>query len=1110
MSNLVGRVHFTASLDGRGTERDAERVGRQAGEAAGKGYDSTWSKSFRDSLTREGKAALTRFGKNGEASGTEFGKAFQGRLDSYLRDAQKSFDGLRIDADFLDQFSKGFDDAGLAAGRLQEQLNTLRETNQITEAQYDRARVKVSAWADAQRDAADATNQSIERSEAEARVMAALDERVRQHTQARENLTRVLQEQDRAIRDNALKAYEKDLDDLEKRTRAATDANNGFGLSWGNLSHNTRQWTLIIGAIASGMQDIAVLGSAAGAGLVALGGAATSGVIGIGGVAAVIATLNKDLDELPSHLQPVVQEFQRFTPVFGEVREAIATGAFSRMPGVFDSLGDSVRALTPQFAALGVSVGNVFSDFAQNTREGTDAFREISTLVRNAGPNFERLSDSAGILGVALVRSFNRAQPLVEGLIGYVDTLARRFDAFTRSNGFDVWMSNATRTFSALVPLLDATGRALNDLVTPESVGRTVAFLDNLTGFMPNLGKLLDVVGRLDVFGLLAQMLNEFGQALEPLAEPAMALADALQGQLSTAISALADVMGVTATLAAPLAQALADIVDAIPPGVLQGLVYGLGAVAAAIGVLNAGNSIAAVVSKLSTLSAGFDTTAGKAGKMANGIAGALGKAGVVGMAVAGTVALTNALDDVYRSLTNVEDRTRNVVSSNASFAEAYDELGRSAFGVVTPLTDVNKALDNLTGSGVQGMVGSLGNLFRDGGREANALSQSLGELSRGLAGLDIEQSISQFSAYARELGATDAQVLNMLNTMPEFKQAIIDQATVLGEQATDANLVAIALGELGNATYLAAVEQQNSAIAAAQQEAALALMQGRAVDSSGAIADLADKIRGFSEAAYASRDSAREFEAAIDGVTDSVAANGNSLDITTEAGRNNEKALDDLAQASLDLSANILEQTGSQEGANAAINRGRDELIKALEQFGITGQAAQDYADMLGLIPTNIFTQIDANTQDAQNKIDGFISRNNGRRITIFTTNTITGGPANPGTGGNNLGLFASGTIATGPTAGIFGEAGPEALVPLDRPLSMVDPRVRWLSAIAQGKTKDPALPQFASGGVVSGGTSRTMNFQEGSITIVVQGSTNPVETAEAVFGRFMEAANS
>lgn len=46
----------------------------------------------------------------------------------------------------------------------------------------------------------------------------------------------------------------------------------------------------------------------------------------------------------------------------------------------------------------------------------------------------------------------------------------------------------------------------------------------------------------------------------------------------------------------------------------------------------------------------------------------------------------------------------------------------------------------------------------------------------------------------------------------------------------------------------------------------------------------------------------------------------------------------------------------------------------------------------------------------------------------------------------------LAAGGIVPGPTRALIGEAGAEAIVPLNRPLALVDPAVRELSAIAQG----------------------------------------------------------
>src|SRR5690606_28999561 len=125
------------------------------------------------------------------------------------------------------------------------------------------------------------------------------------------------------------------------------------------------------------------------------------------------------------------------------------------------------------------------------------------------------------------------------------------------------------------------------------------------------------------------------------------------------------------------------------------------------------------------------------------------------------------------------------------------------------------------------------------------------------------------------------------------------------------------------------------------------------------ALDGLSDKMRDFAEQNLTTRSAARDYEAAIDDVTESLKENGTTLDIGTEKGRQNESALDALAQKTLALSDETVKQTGSQTAANDVISKGRDELIKQLGQFGITGKAAEDYADKLGLIPGEISTEL-------------------------------------------------------------------------------------------------------------------------------------------------------
>lgn len=880
-------------------------------------------------------------------------------------------------------------------------------------------------------------------------------------------------------------------------------------LAWGNLSHNTRQWTLIIGAVAAAMSDLAVLSSAAGAGLIAVGGAGLSLVAGIGAGAAVFTTLAMDLDKLPESLRPVAAEFKAFGKVFGEVRTVIASAAFKQMPGTFDSLGSTVRSLNPGFSLLGSTVGALLKDLSTNVRPGTEAFRQLDKALANANPNFDSLARSSGTLGLALVRSFNRAQPLVEDLTGYVERLVNQFDAFTRSRSFDDWIARSQTVFGSLGGLLDATGRALNDLVTPAAVNRLVGFLDNLTGFMPSLSQLLDTLGRLDLFGLAAQLLNEFGAALAPLEDPVGDLAEALSGQLSTGISAVARILGSLATAFAPVVEGVAGLVDAIPPDLMAGLVNGLGVAVGALALFKGAAGISGAITALGGWTTATAKAAGATDKFAGSLTSGLGKAGAIGGIAVGFGVAAAAAGELERAILDLDNKARQAVGTGQSFKDSYAELGTGLGGVTANLTDVSGALDGLASVGenrFKDIFGYIGSSFSDTGKQAGQLARTLGELDAPIATLanqNLPAAQQQFAAWARELGATDSQVLLLLDQMPAFKQSLVDASLAAGQTATDQDLLKLALGgtvsaadEAGAAAARLGQSLVEGVANAAAQEAALATLEGRAATTGQGIDDLANKIRGFGSAQLDSREANRAFEEAIDSVTKSIEANGTSLDITTAAGRANEASLDSLAQKALNAAAATLEQTGSQDQATAAINRGRDELRQMLGQFGITGQAAEDYIDKLGLVPENVTTAANLTGVGAAESSLNHLARDRTVRVRVWQDGSVSlpnGMVASP---------MATGGTLYGPKLIYAGEAGPEAIVPLNRPLADVDPSVRWLSAIAQNKIPAPT-------GQGGGGGGDEYNFQPGAI--VVQDTTGDARrTAIETHRAIVEAASS
>jgi hypothetical protein len=70
--------------------------------------------------------------------------------------------------------------------------------------------------------------------------------------------------------------------------------------------------------------------------------------------------------------------------------------------------------------------------------------------------------------------------------------------------------------------------------------------------------------------------------------------------------------------------------------------------------------------------------------------------------------------------------------------------------------------------------------------------------------------------------------------------------------------------------------------------------------------------------------------------------------------------------------------------------------------------------------------------------------------------------------------------------------------VVPLDRPLSQVDESVRWLAAIAQGKTS------YASGGIAGG---KSITIAPGAINVQPMNA-DPVQVASAVLDRMAVGA--
>lgn len=141
--------------------------------------------------------------------------------------------------------------------------------------------------------------------------------------------------------------------------------------------------------------------------------------------------------------------------------------------------------------------------------------------------------------------------------------------------------------------------------------------------------------------------------------------------------------------------------------------------------------------------------------------------------------------------------------------------------------------------------------------------------------------------------------------------------------------------------------------------------------------ADLEGAVTGmsaFRDQFFSLADIAAQNEAAFDSLGKSLKDNGDSFDLNTDKGRNNQKAIEDLSAAmDTQLAAAFADSDGRFETfrskATTIADTLRDRLIK---EMGLSGAQADDMIRRLGLMPADIETRYKlSGTEEAKLKLD-------------------------------------------------------------------------------------------------------------------------------------------
>jgi TP901 family phage tail tape measure protein len=500
---------------------------------------------------------------------------------------------------------------------------------------------------------------------------------------------------------------------------------------------------------------------------------------------------------------------------------------------------------------------------------------------------------------------------------------------------------------------------------------------------------------------------------------------------------------------ARPVVQGLTDAITAfngLPEPVKGGIMAVAGITGA--GLLMVGMILTAIPKIHETISA-VNALATAAPRLAEGLK-TVGKSALIATGL--LIALKVASDiraGMEGSAKSTEEMSQQIIKLNANGAKAKDVFNKDMFAssngraLVEDINGIGEALKSISKPDWIDGANDVGNVVLGaltlGAAHVNTqldkTKESVKNIDGALANFvssgNSELAANSFKRIAEEGKAQGLTMEETVKVFPQYMDSLRGLARQMEVGLTDQELMNWALGEVPQKMKDAASSTEGQAkaaeIAAKQTEAQQKALDDLGISAGGAILNLDKLVTSMIASGLISlsaRDAARNFEAAVDALDESIKTNGTTLDTNTEKGRANEAAFDAISGAGL-RSAEAMAKNGASNVAVQANLKGTyDALIAAAGKFGITGQAADDMArDVMGIpkdVPIETSIQNYADTMAKALAIKRAVEAIASDKTIYFHTDASGFYDPSAGTDGKGAG---SGGAARGPKA--FAEGG-------------------------------------------------------------------------------------
>lgn len=463
--------------------------------------------------------------------------------------------------------------------------------------------------------------------------------------------------------------------------------------------------------------------------------------------------------------------------------------------------------------------------------------------------------------------------------------------------------------------------------------------------------------------------------------------------------------------LAGALASALDDGISALPVEVKAAIVGGallasplIGAIIGAAITTGLGVAIVGIGVLLAAQFTDVQERATRFGSVVRGI--------LAGSAEAFGPAVINALDLIQSRISALEPTLRRVFDSAAQFVEPLTVgllNGISAFvNVLDQIAPKLQPFIETFALGLQGVLETISEGFKRLANTGEAGQQALRDLF-----FIVNALIGTFFGLIEALTYVNVIFHRVFDLVQDFNPVIGLLARLLGEEIPHAEGATIV-------SNFNTADSFSGLIAATNEEEQAAKDLIRALD-------------GLVDATYNNIQVDIDFERSLDRISDSLKENGRDLDVHNEKGRQNLEAfMKGLKDAEARALQRLQVQGYTAEQAAALYNQEISQLRNVAAQAGITGT---QFDALFGDIIAVSQLRLSSEEMGVDGLAAGLDEATANALALLHLINTLKRATISGGVGGARIGGFADGDIVNRPTLGVFGEAGPEVIIPLTKP---------------------------------------------------------------------------